>query len=440
MQSSWKEYLLGFAFVLSSLFILFSDRTDFIWLIGNYTILFVSYIFLLRSKHNEKRNYLVLGLVVLCSLFALPTLSNDYFRFLWDGELSWLGINPFDFTPNELIHQPFIRTNAYLVELHRGSGELSQDHYSTYQTVNQFYFIIATALTNNIWVNVFIFKILYIITLFFGAFSLKRILLQLGLAQQHFWILVLNPLLLIEVIMNLHFEGVMIAFLFISFDLLLRNKFVLSAIIFGIAIQTKLVPLILLPFLLRYLGWKKSILFYTISIGISALLMLVFIHPSNVDNFIVSMRLYFAIFEFNSYILHWYIEYGKSIHGFNPLTTYGPRLSRFALFLILTLSFWGGKIDAHQLFKRMLFGFFVYLLLSSTLHPWYILPLLALGVLTNYTFPIVWSFLIFFSYQYYGHWSGQDETYRLIVNIEYILLFIYSGIEIFGKKTLLKLT
>jgi hypothetical protein len=36
-------------------------------------------------------------------LFAVPALSDDFYRFLWDGRLSLEGINPFLYTPRQLI-------------------------------------------------------------------------------------------------------------------------------------------------------------------------------------------------------------------------------------------------------------------------------------------------------------------------------------------------
>ena len=117
--------------------------------------------------------------------------------------------------------------------------------------------------------------------------------------------------------------------------------------------------------------------------------------------------------------------------------TYGPRLSMIALMIIVALSLWGGRInpsnfDWKKLFNRITIGFFIYLILSSTLHPWYVLPLLAFSLFTNYSFPLIWSLMIFFSYVFYQYIDNTVWQVRVVSSIEYALvvgLFIWEMIK-----------
>ena len=77
----------------------------------------------------------------------------------------------------------------------------------------------------------------------------------------------------------------------------------------------------------------------------------------------------------------------------------------------------------------MTIAFFIYLLLSATIHPWYLLPLLGLGLFTNYSFPIVWSFTIFFSYLIYGYFKNQEEI-RWIIDTEYAIVIVWFITEV----------
>ncbi len=74
----------------------------------------------------------------------------------------------------------------------------------------------------------------------------------------------------------------------------------------------------------------------------------------------------------------------------------------------------------------------VFLLLSTTVHPWYI----ALGVLLSAfikpKYAILWSCLIILSYSKYGL---SEAWYYWMVFLEYIMLFIYMYIEWKGSKT-----
>ena len=74
-----------------------SERTEFITLIGAYTIAFASYLVLLKRKDtNFKFLVLIVVLAHVLSMIFEPYLSIDYYRFLWDGEMAWNQINPFD--------------------------------------------------------------------------------------------------------------------------------------------------------------------------------------------------------------------------------------------------------------------------------------------------------------------------------------------------------
>ena len=42
----------------------------------------------------------------LCLVFSIPALSDDIYRYVWDGRVQWAGINPYEFAPvaEELAH------------------------------------------------------------------------------------------------------------------------------------------------------------------------------------------------------------------------------------------------------------------------------------------------------------------------------------------------
>ena len=79
----------------------------------------------------------------------------------------------------------------------------------------------------------------------------------------------------------------------------------------------------------------------------------------------------------------------------------------------------------------MLLVLSVYYLLSSTVHPWYLIFLLGLGLFTKYRFPLAWSVLAILSYYAYSNPAYTENLWLL--GIEYFLviaLFIY---ELMGK-------
>jgi len=304
-------------------------------------------------------------------------------------------------------------------EIYAGIGLQSQRNFSCYPPINQFYFIISTAFSDSLVVNTFILKLLIVITEFIGAFFLIKLLKNLNIETSRMWLLYLNPLWIIECTGNTHFEGVMISFLFIAFYYLQKSKVLLGGLFFAIAVQIKLIPLIILPFFYRYLGWKKAFFFYSLTIFLVLSFGVIQLDSENIYNFADSLRQYFQVFEFNSLVLYQYIQYGIWKTGWNMTKTYSPQLSMIALYFIFTLALWGEIKDWGKLFTRITIAFFIYLLLSSTLHPWYILPLLAFSIFTNYRFPVVWTLLIFFSYIFYQFDDSSSFAVRAINLIEY---------------------
>ena len=438
---SIKRVIIAFIpliFLLSIFLVNFeNDRTQFGFIATFYTLAFIAYlvIYSQRNSFNFKQILFFAITAQLLSIWNEPTLSIDYYRFLWDGEITLQGINPFDYKPKELLNHNFVQSSAYLKEIYTGIGEMSQGNYSCYPPVNQFYFIIASSFSDSIAINTFILKLLIVLTELLGAIYLIKILKNLKIETSRIWLLFLNPLWIIECTGNTHFEGVMLSFLFIALYYLLHKRELVGSLFFAIAIQIKLIPLMILPFFYRFLGFWKSVLFYGLTILIVIGFGLIELNSENIANFGDSLRLYFQVFEFNSFVLYYYVQLGIINTGWNMTKTYGPQLSSIAMMLIFTLSLYGDNFNWKTLFKRITLGFFAYLLLSSTLHPWYILPLLSFSLFTNYSFPILWSFLIFFSYIFYLHNDSSLQQVRIVTNIEYSLvigLFIY---ELIKKKT-----
>ena len=102
---SWKFIFLTILSVFSYCWLAyFLDRSHFKELISCFTILFVAYYFYTNMSNVKLSTFLALGIFFrLLFLFSIPSLSDDYFRFLWDGHILSAGINPFDFKPSDVI-------------------------------------------------------------------------------------------------------------------------------------------------------------------------------------------------------------------------------------------------------------------------------------------------------------------------------------------------
>ncbi|MGI9593259.1 MAG: mannosyltransferase, partial [Patiriisocius sp.] len=85
------------------LFAYFLERSDFLNLLLLYTGLFFGAWKIIQNTTFNFWVWALLGVTArVVFLPAIPNLSQDFYRFIWDGRLLVLGINPYIFTPEQL--------------------------------------------------------------------------------------------------------------------------------------------------------------------------------------------------------------------------------------------------------------------------------------------------------------------------------------------------
>lgn len=401
-------------------------RNDFVPLISISILLFVCYFWLNAFHYNAKqlRNLLIAAVFFrFLFLFSIPELSNDYFRFIWDGMLANRGINPFDFRPTEW--PVFLgETNYNLTTVYQQLN--SQDYYSVYPPVLQFVFSTCTYLSGgDLYSTVVLMKVILISAEVGTLFLIKHLLKKYKLNEKNVLWYALNPLIIFEISGNLHFEGLLIFFLLLSITLLLDEKFVIAAFVFSLAFAVKLWPLLFLPFLIQQIGTKKSVLFYFTFLVCTICLFFPFYNENFIAHYFESLQLYFQTFEFNSGIHYFIRAIFYPITGFNVIEYSGPIISLMVLSVILYLAFRKKQFE-HPL-QNWYYAFLIYIITSSIIHPWNISLLILFAVFVPNKMPIVWSFLIILSYYAYKD-VIVNESY-IIIAIEFLLVLAVIFVE-----------
>ena len=132
-----------------------------------------------------------------------------------------------------------------------------------------------------------------------------------------------------------------------------------------------------------------------------------------------SLGLYFQKFEYNASIYYVIREIGYMIYGFNIIEQSGFILAIFSFIFIVAFTIFEASMK-FRLTLSMLILWTIYLFMATTVHPWYVIPLISLSIFTPYKYAIVWSLLIFFTYSNYQQ-DGFNE-YLWIVTLEYLTL------------------
>ena len=189
----------------------------------------------------------VLAIALWCRLLVVadaPTLSDDAYRFVWDGRVQAAGINPYRHPPASpslfglrdyliftQVNRPFTRTGypptneGAFYAINRVAGEGTTE-------VKSGLVVVEAA------------------TVAFLLLLLARTGMSLGRVALYAW----NPLAIFEIAGTGHPEPLLIVFTLVALLAWDRRASLTAGAALGAAVLTKFVPLLLAPFMLRRLG------------------------------------------------------------------------------------------------------------------------------------------------------------------------------------------
>lgn len=188
--------------------------------------------------------------------------DDDIWRYLWDGHVWGNSVNPFQFAPDDPRLDYLATSTSHDVST---SSPVWQDirdninhaHIRTiYPPLAQVIFRLSAAIAPG--------SVVLLKSLLIGVDLLTVLLVHVILRMQgahHGWLLLYawNPLLIKVIAGSGHIDIVAAALLTLTAYLLLRRAYLLSALALSGAVLVKLAPAILIPFLARRIGWRRSL-------------------------------------------------------------------------------------------------------------------------------------------------------------------------------------
>ena len=404
-----------------------TPRAQFGQLMGLVAVALGAYWWLLRTRLPVHWGLGAALVFRLLWLPALPALSDDVHRFRWDGLLVARGVNPFRFRPDELIANgaraaiPDADSRTEILpELQRLYRRLNSPHYySVYPPVCQLVFGGAAGFfPHSDRGFACCLRVVILLAEAGTAWLLLALLPALGAPTSRALRYLLHPLVITELTGNLHFEGVVFFFVLLALWLLSRQRWMLSGVALGLGVATKLLPLLALPLLVRRLGWRRSLSYAGLTLGVFLLLFGPFLSVDLFRNISRSLQLYFRNFEFNASIYYLLRPIGIWLTTYNQIAIIGPVLAFGSGLLGLALAWRERRSTLAALPQTLLLMLAAYYALATTVHPWYLTLLIGLSALTRFRFPLVWGGLAVLSYAAYRTSAYQENLW--LVALEYL--------------------
>ncbi|MGI4736943.1 MAG: hypothetical protein ACRYG7_17375 [Janthinobacterium lividum] len=397
-----------------------TPRPQFGHLLGLLAVAGAAYAWLLHTRLPLRWGLGAALLFRLLWLPATPALSDDFYRFRWDGLLVSHGHNPFAETPRQLLRHPPADSAALpLAELRHLLPQLnSPNYFSVYPPVCQaLYGGAAKAFPTSQTGFLLVVRLALLLADAGAAALLLWLLPRAGWPARRALTYLLHPLVVVEVAGNVHMEGVVVCFLLLTGALLARRRLRLAAGALALAVATKLLPLLAVPLLARRLSRPQLGRFGLVLAGSLLLLFLPFLSGQLLGHIGRSLGLYFHSFEFNASVFYVLRALGNWLTGYDLVGGLGPLLGLGAAGLTLWLARRAGRPALAVLPHWLLLTLSGYFALATIVHPWYLVPLVALSCFSPLRYARVWAGLAVLSYAAYRTPAYTESG--LLLTLEY---------------------
>ncbi len=381
-----KYIVAGTVFVLCFIFLgLVSPLADsslpltgmpIITVVGWMTLSGVSYLLLVKSEAMEGKLYLILALGALirvAMLFSTPIITVDYFRYQWDGAVLANGINPYLYSPAQVIASdaPSVLINLASQSDSTLSRVIFPELRTPYPPVVQIFFALSHVLQP--W-SLTVWRLLMLAFDVLTLVLLLRLLDELDLPAWAVGVYWLNPVLVKEVINSGHMDVLILPFLLAGCLMHTRGKHYHAVTLLALSVGVKIWPIVLLPVFIHPIipdirkAASATVLFTALCVA--------FFYPvyiSGVDGSL-GMLAYAGRWEYNASIYKVILAFSEMMVSLvNSPSSAGffARALTILLFLCWTLRVIRSSDDTADFMRRCALVIAGLLLLSPTFFPWY---------------------------------------------------------------------
>jgi alpha-1,6-mannosyltransferase len=353
-----------------------------LWFSGVFTVYLLA---LLGARRDVQQPHpIVIPLIVgwalifrLSVVWVTPGfLSDDIYRYVWDGLVQQAGINPYHYPPNapEL---GFLRDDTIFPMINRNWV------LTLYPPGAQLFFRLLAWL----WPGDLVAMKAMILLADAGSIALLVLLLKhLELPRSHILLYAWHPLVIVELGISGHLDGLMLPFVLLAFLCLIHHRTWLVGAALAVATLIKLYPAILFPALYRKGGWPMPLAFFGL-VGLGYLLYL-----DAGPQIIGYLPYYIAPDEFHNLSLRPILMWLVGLLTENPFL-YVKCLSAAILVLVMVHCLRQSHKTDQQAVQWGVGLIALYLMLvSPSVYQWYLVWLLALVTLTQSWLTPAWLY------------------------------------------------
>jgi len=340
-----------------------------------------------------------------------PLLSNDIYRYIWDGMLLDKKVNPYILVPEDQKLSEFHTTSIY-------SNLDWKGLLTPYPPFSQFVFWIGFKSYQKLGLSGA--KLVFVLPIILFTLMLYKINSEYRKLSA---ILIINPLVISEIFYSGHIDSLSTLFTFICLFLYFKNRFYSSVFFLSLSFLSKIYPIIFLPFFILDLikrGKKRIAIF---SLLIFFLMGFIAWFPFTKDS-ILPLKHYLYLpdeQEYNASIF----RYGYQILGSDSKETKSiAKNISIAFFLIINFFLLSRNLTINLLLASQITLF----LSSTTLFPWYslfLIPTVFMAVEKyknkKLLIPLLASQLIL-TWIYFE--PGRQDLRNLMLNLEYAVFAI----------------
>lgn len=359
--------------------------------------------------------------------------DNDVWRYVWDGHVAAHGINPFLYAPTDARLDAVGGDIAEMEEVEdedsipapvavAKSVDLTDgreiwpdirddvnhaDVTTIYPPFAQFVFRLSHAIAPG---SIFVMKALLVfcelIGVLFLALTLRRLELPVTAVIFYAW----NPLMIKVFAGSGHADAILVAALSATIYFIVSGWKTFGAAAFGLAILAKLSPILLIPFVVRRVGWQRSLLVA----GVIFVGYLPFLDAGS--NLFAGFLKFAREWQFNAgpfSVVRWFAALAT-----NDSANLARQVCAALILAVAGYLTWRDDLSERTFVRSSAIVLGAAIILSPTVMPWYLSWVLPLAILARHYIWLYFSAIVLTAF----HIMIDTTEYAVVLWIEYGLL------------------